>query len=52
MIDIRKHPEVCETVNAILNNGGVAEVKMERGGTETVVVEINRSVKIKQKVDS
>ena len=52
MIDIRKHPDVCDTINNVLNNGGVAEVKLERGGTETVVVEINRSVKIKEKVDS
>ncbi len=48
MIDIRKTPDVIDTVNAILSNGGVAEIKQERNGKQTVVVEINRSVKIKQ----
>ena len=30
MIDIRKTPDVIDTVNAILSNGGVAEIKQER----------------------
>lgn len=49
-VDIRDMPEVCEVVNNILNNKGTAEIKLERGGTEIVVVEPTRYVKLKDSV--
>ena len=44
-IDIRQHPDVCETINAILNNGKISEVKIEREKVLTVV-EIERRRRI------
>lgn len=46
--DIRQHPEVCETINAIINNGKISEVKVERQGTLTVV-EIDRKKRVPPK---
>lgn len=48
MIDIKNHPEVLEAMNAILNNGGVCEVKREKwkAGEKIVVVEQTRAVKL------
>lgn len=48
MIDIRTVDEVSEAVNAVLNNGGIAEVKVEtwKDGEKIVVVEQSRSVKV------
>lgn len=43
--DIREHPDVCETINAIINNGKISEVKVEREKTLTVV-EIERRKRI------
>lgn len=43
--DIRNFPEVCETINAIINNGKISEVKVERHDTLTVV-EIERKKRI------
>lgn len=50
MIDIRDHPEVCEAINAVVNNRGIAEVKNEkrRGEDNLVVVEIARTLKTKK----
>ena len=50
MIDIRNHPEVCEAINAVVNNRGIAEVKNEkrRGEDNLVVVEIVRTLKTKK----
>ena len=46
--DIRNFSEVCETINAIINNGKIAEVKVERQNTLTVV-EIERKKRIPQR---
>lgn len=43
-MDIRDYPEVVDTINAIITNKGVAEVKVERK-KEIVVVETTRQVK-------
>lgn len=47
MIDIRQYPDLLHTINAILGNKGVAEVKVEewKDGKKILVVEQNRSVK-------
>ena len=42
MIDIRKHPEIIEAINAVLNAEGIAEVKRERTGL--TVVQIKRTL--------
>ena len=49
MIDVRNHPETLEAINAIINNGGAAEVKVERRkeSLSLVVVELSRKVKHK-----
>ena len=41
---IEDYPDVLEIINAILNNKGVAEIKIERGDRLTVV-EIKRTLK-------
>lgn len=46
--DIRNHPDVCDTINAIINNGKISEVKVERQNTLTVV-EIERKKRIPPK---
>ena len=43
-MDIRDYPEVVETINAIITNKGVAEIKVERK-KDIVVVETTRQVK-------
>lgn len=50
MIDVRMNREVIEVINAILNNGGTAEIKNEKrhGEDNLVVVEIKRAVKTKK----
>jgi len=51
MIDIKDFEEVLDTLNAIINNRGTAEIKLEtpkEGGQKIVVVEISRSVKLKK----
>jgi hypothetical protein len=52
-IDIRNDAEICEQINAILNNKGIAEIKDEGKGDRPnlVVVEIKRTVKTKKKSD-
>lgn len=42
-INITDYPEIIETINAILNNKGIAEIKQERRGIS--VVEIRRTLK-------
>lgn len=51
MIDISQNKVVLDALNAIINNGGIAEVKNEaRSGKENVVVvEIKRTLKTKPK---
>lgn len=51
-IDIRKNDEVCEQLNAVLNYGGIAEIKNEgkNGQVNLVVVEIKRIVKTQKPV--
>lgn len=46
--DIRTREDVIDCVNAVLNNGGIAEVKVERHEVITVV-EIKRQKKIPPK---
>ena len=50
MIDIRTHEEAVKAINAVLNNGGIVEVKNEAHGGDVniVVVEIVRSVKTRR----
>jgi hypothetical protein len=52
MIDIRQYPDLLHTINAIINNRGVAEVKVEewKDGDRILVVEQNRSVRVVDKV--
>ena len=52
MIDIRQYPDLLHTINAILGNKGVAEVKIEewKDGKKILVVEQNRSVKAIERV--
>ena len=45
MIDIREKTEAVDAINAILNNHGIAEVKIEGKNTEPTVVEIKRTLK-------
>ena len=45
MVDIREKDEAVEAINAILNNHGIAEVKIEGRSTEPTVVEIKRTLK-------
>ncbi len=42
MTDIRKHPEVINAINAVLNAEGIAEVKWEKTGL--TVVQIKRTL--------
>ena len=39
--DLREYPDIVETINLIIRNGGIAEIKVERRTTPTVV-EIKR----------
>lgn len=48
MIDIRQHHEAAEAINAILNNRGIAEVKIEGKNSVPTVVEIKRTLKTKK----
>lgn len=54
MIDIRQHPELLRVVNAILNNKGVAEIKVEewKDGERLLVVEQKRSVRRAEHVNN
>ena len=51
MIDITQNKTVIEAINAIINNGGIAEIKNEarKGKENIVVVEIKRTLKTKPK---
>lgn len=40
--DLNEHPEIIELINLILRSGGIAEVKIEKRTTPTVV-EIKRA---------
>lgn len=46
--DIRTREDILDCINSVLNNGGIAEVKIERH-TVPVVVEIKRTKKIPPK---
>lgn len=46
--DIRTREDILDCINGVLNNGGIAEVKIERH-TTPVVVEIKRQKKIPPK---
>jgi len=48
VIDIRQNDEAVEAINAILNNHGIAEVKIEGKNTVPTVVEIKRTLKTKK----
>lgn len=47
MINITEYPEIINTINAILNNKGIAEIKQEKAGIS--VVEIRRTLKTAKK---
>lgn len=51
-IDLRKQPTTIDTINTILNNNAIAEVKTEKAGEKIVVVEINRSLRDSEKVQT
>lgn len=46
--DIRTREDILDCINGVLNNGGIAEIKIERH-TVPVVVEIKRQKKIPPK---
>ena len=46
MTDIRNYPQAVEAINAVVSNGGIAEIKVEKNQTLTVV-EIVRKVRAK-----
>lgn len=48
MVDITKHTDTVKTVNAIINNGGTAEIKLEHNRKEIVVVETSRQLKSRE----
>lgn len=43
-MDVSKYPQTLQTINNIINNKGIAEVKIERE-TKIVVVEVGRAVR-------
>lgn len=43
-MQIEEYPNTLETINSIINNKGIAEVKIE-SGKRLVVVEVGRSVR-------
>ncbi len=45
---IEEHPKTIETINSILANKGIAEVKVEKNDT-LVVVEVGRTVRNSEK---
>lgn len=47
-MDVREHPKTIESINQILNNKGIAEVKVEKDDT-LVVVDVRRTVKNSEK---
>lgn len=49
MVDIREKEEAIEAINAILNNRGIAEIKIEGASTDPTVVEIKRTLKTAKK---
>lgn len=44
-IDLRNHPDSIDTINEIISNNSIAEIKTEKNGDKIVVVEINRTLK-------
>lgn len=44
-IDLRDYPETLDTINGIISNNSIAEVKTERNGQRVVVVAIERTLK-------
>lgn len=47
-IRIEEHPDIIRIINAVLNSGGIVEVKNEsynKNGVNLTVVEIRRSLK-------
>lgn len=50
--DLRKYPKCIEAINAVLNNGGVAEVKLEHNGRDLLVLEVNNYRIIKAKIET
>ena len=49
-MDIKDYPKTIETINSIINNKGIAEVKVERD-KDLVVVEVGRIVKNSERTD-
>ena len=54
MIDLRKHADIIDAANAILNNGGICEIKNEtkdkKNAPVLAVVEQRRTVKLKKQL--
>lgn len=48
-MQVEDYKEVMKTINAIVNNKGVAEVKIENG-KRLVVVETNRAVRCSEEI--
>lgn len=52
MIDIRDIPEVIDTLNGVINNDLIAEIKIERdrdsGMPSVIVVEQSRRIRIRK----
>lgn len=53
MIDITEYPGLVETINAIINNNGIAEIKVENktSAPKITVVEQNRNLKLVKYVE-
>lgn len=53
-VDIVKQPDTVSALNAILNNKGIAEVKLEWNGKnyEITVVDIRRKLMSSEKIES
>lgn len=50
MVDIKKFPDIIDEANAIINNKGIAEIKIEIRNDKpyVVVVETSRRVRAKK----
>lgn len=48
-MQIEGYAKVIETINSIINNKGIAEVKIENG-KKIVVVELGRSVRYSEEI--
>ena len=48
-MNIQDYPKAIQTINSIVNNKGIAEIKVEKG-KNLVVVEVGRTIRISEQV--